>query len=112
MATKRRMNIADCPVGPSFLPGLQIFANTVTAGAGEAHTVVFPAKTVLAVITQSALDTDADKVVYTATVTANVATVTFTKTGAGAFSYIIVASVTETIAAQVVTSAEELTPIT
>jgi len=111
MATKRRMNIADTPVGPSFLPGLQIFANTVTAGNGEAHTVVFPAKTVLAVITQSALDTDADKVVYTSSISGSTATVSFTKTGAGAFSYIIIASVTETIAAQVVASAEVLTPI-
>lgn len=105
------MNIADGPVGPSFLPGLQIFANTVTAGAGEAHTVVFPAKTVLAVITQSPEDTDAAKVVSSSSISGNTATVTFTKTGAGAFSYIIVASTTETIAAQTVASAEALTPI-
>jgi hypothetical protein len=72
---------------------------------------VFPAKTVLAVVTQCTEDTDAAKVVYSSSITGNTATVTFTKTGAGAFSYIIVASTTETIAAQVVTSAEVLTPI-
>lgn len=105
------MNIADGPVGPSFLPGLQIFANYVTAGGGEAHTVVFPAKAVLAVITQSVEDTDAAKVANSWSITANLATVTFTKTGAGAFSYIIVASTTETIAAKSVTSGEVLTPI-
>ncbi len=111
MATNRRMKVVAEPVGPAFLPGLAIYANYVTAGNGEAHTVVFPAKSVLCILTQCDEDTDAAKVVSSFSISGSTATVTFTKTGAGNFNYLILASVTETVATQVVTSAEVLTPV-
>jgi hypothetical protein len=111
----RRSKIMDAPVHPAILPGLIMIADSITGIKTESHTVVFPAKTIIAVVVSQQADTDAEKVAYSWSVTANVATVTFTPTSAGtaaAFSYIILASVTETIAAGTATSAEVITPIT
>jgi hypothetical protein len=99
MAT-RRNKIMDAPINPAIMPGLIFLADTVDLTATKVLTVTFPAKTVLAVLASSTADTDAEKIVWAASVTNNVATVTFTATSAGAsnvFSYLIVASVTETI---------------
>jgi len=111
MATNRRNKVIAEPVGPSFLPGLAIYADTVTGTNGEAFTVVFPAKTVIGVFTQCVEDTDAAKVVSSSSVTGNEATVTFTKTGNGLFSYLILASVTETIPAKSAVSGEVINPV-
>ena len=114
MATNRRSKVIAEPVGPSFLPGLAIYADTITGVKTESHTVVFPAKTIIAVVCSSKADTDAEKVVWDASVSSNVGTVTFTPTSAGTaapFSYIIIASVTETIPAKTVSSGEELNPV-
>jgi hypothetical protein len=113
MAT-RRCKIMDAPVNPAIMPGLIILADTVTGVKTESHSVVFPAKTIIAVLTSTKADTDAEKVVSAWSVTSNVATVTFTPASAGtaaAFSYIILATVTEEIAAKSATSAEVITPV-
>lgn len=111
MATNRRNKIIAEPVGPSFLPGLAFYADQVTGVNGESFTVVFPAKTVIGVFTQCVEDTDAAKVAYTSSITGNTATVTFTKTGNGVFSYLIIASVTETIAPKTAVSGEVINPV-
>lgn len=113
MANRRSKVIAE-PVGPSFLPGLAVYADTVTLTATKVLTVSFPAKTVIAVIASSTADTDAEKIVWAASVTGNTATVTFTATSAGAsnkFSYIILASVTETVSADTLTDNTTENPI-
>lgn len=100
MANRRSKVIAE-PLGPSFLPGLAVYADTITLTATKVLTLTFPAKTVIAVIASSGADTDAESIAWASSVTKNVATITFTATSAGAsnkFSYIIIASVTETIA--------------
>ena len=110
----RRCKVMDVPVGPAFMPGLIMLADTVTAVKTESHTVVFPAKSIIAVVVSQQADTDAELVAYSFSVTANVATVTFTPTSAGtaaAFSYIILATVTETIPAKAPTSGEVITPV-
>jgi len=104
----------DVPVNPAIMPGLIMVADTITGVKTESHTVVFPAKTIIAVVVSQQADTDAEKVAYSFSVSSNVATVTFTPTSAGtaaAFSYIILASVTETIAAGTASSGEVLTPV-
>lgn len=108
--TKRRNKIFDCPIGPWVLPGFIMLSDTVTGVGGEAFTVVFPAKSIISVFAQPVEDTDAAKVAHSSSVTSNVATVTFTKTGNGAFSYLILASVTETIPAKTAVSGEVITP--
>lgn len=113
MANRRSKVIAE-PVGPSFLPGLAVYADTVTLTATKVLTVSFPAKSVIAVIASSSADTDAEKIAWAASVTSNVATVTFTATSAGAsnkFSYIILASVTETVPANTLTDDTSETPV-
>lgn len=113
MANRRSKVLAE-PVGPSFLPGLAIYADTVTLTATKVLTVSFPAKTVIAVIASSSADTDAEKIAWTASVTGNTGTVTFTATSAGAsnkFSYIILASVTETVPANTLTADTSETPV-
>jgi|WetSurMetagenome_2_1015567.scaffolds.fasta_scaffold1101164_2 hypothetical protein len=114
MATSRRNKILDAPVNPAIFPGLIMIADTVTTVKTESFTVVFPAKSVLAVVCSSKADTDAEKVVWDASVTNNVATVTFTPSSAGTaapFSFIILASVTETVPAKSTSSGEVLTPV-
>lgn len=114
MATNRRNKVLDCPVNPAIFPGLILIADTITAVKTESFTVVFPCKTILAVVCSSKADTDAEKVVWDASVTAEIGTVTFTPASAGtagAFSFIIIASVTETVAAKSTSSGEVITPI-
>jgi hypothetical protein len=114
MATDRRNKVLDTPVHPAIFPGLIMIADTITAIKTESFTVVFPAKTILAVVCSSKADTDAEKVVWDASITGDLATVTFTPTSAGtagAFSFIIIASVTETVAAKSTSSGEVLNPI-
>lgn len=113
MANRRSKVIAE-PVGPSFLPGLAIYADTVTLTATKVLTVSFPAKTVIAVVASSTADTDAEKIAWTSAVSGNTGTVTFTATSAGAsnkFSYIILASVTETVAANALADDTTETPV-
>ncbi len=105
----------DAPINPAIMPGLIMLADTVTGVKTESHTVVFPAKSIIAVVNSTKTDTDAELMTTSWSVTANVATVTFTPTSAGtalAFSYIILATVTETIPAKSATSGEVITPIT
>lgn len=104
----------DTPVNPAIFPGLIMIADTITAVKTESFTVVFPAKTIMAVLCSSKADTDAEKVVWSASVSNNVATVTFTPSSAGtagAFSFMIIASVTETIPAKSTIAGEPLTPV-
>ena len=110
----RRSKIIDTPVGPAFMPGLVMIADTVTLTATKVLTVTFPAYTVIAVLAASTADTDAEKIVWTSAVSSNVGTVTFTATSGGAsnkFSYLILASVTETIAANTLTVDTSETPV-
>lgn len=109
----RRSKVMDAPVNPAILPGLIMLADTVTLTATKVLTVTFPAKTVIAVIASSTADTDAEKIAWTSSVSGNTASVTFTATSAGSsnkFSYIILASMTETIAANTLTDNTTETP--
>jgi len=113
MANRRSKIMAE-PVGPSFLPGLALYADTVTLTATKVLTVSFPAKTVIAVVASSTADSDAELIAWAASVSNNVATVTFTATSGGAsnkFSYIILASVTETVAANTLADDTTETPV-
>lgn len=113
MANRRSKVMAE-PVGPSFIPGFAMYADTVTLTATKVLTVTFPAKTIIAVVASSSADTDAEKIAWTSAVSGNVGTVTFTATSAGAsnkFSYIILASVTETVAANTLTGDTTETPV-
>lgn len=110
----RRCKVMDAPVNPAIMPGLIMLADTVTGVKTETHSVVFPAKSIIAVVNSTKADTDAELMTTAWSVTNNVATVTFTPTSAGtagAFSYIILATVTETIAAKTATSGEVITPV-
>lgn len=114
MAERRSKLIAE-PVGPSFMPGFALYANIVDLLATKVLTITFPAKAILAVITSSTADTDAEKIVWAASVTGDVGTVTFTATSAGTsnvFSYIILASVTETLATDTLADSASETPVT
>jgi hypothetical protein len=65
MANRRNL-IMDAPVNPAIMSGLKIIADTATVTATDKDIVLtFPAKTVLAVITSSSADTDAEKVEWT-----------------------------------------------
>jgi len=112
--SERRSKIMDVPVNPAIMPGLIMLADTVTLTATKVLTVSFPAKSVIAVVASSQADTDAEKIAIASSVSNDVATVTFTATSAGAsntFSYIILATVTETIAADTVTVDKTETPV-
>lgn len=103
---KRRSKVIAEPLGPNFLPGMAIYADTLTLTATKALTVKFPAKSIVAVIASPSAGVDTEKIVWTSAVSGNVGTVTFTATSAGAsnkFSYLIIATVTENIAANVAT---------
>ena len=92
-----------------------MIADTVTLTATKVLTVAFPAKTVVAVVAASTADTDAELIAWASSVSGNVGTVTFTATSAGAtnkFSYIIIASMTETVAANALTDDTSETPVT
>lgn len=109
----RRSLVVDAVVNPGIMPGLSMVADTVTLTAAKALTVSFPAKTIVAVLCSSTADTDAEKIVWTSAVSANVGTVTFTATSAGAsnkFSYLIIYTPTETIDANTLTSDTSETP--
>lgn len=111
----RRSKIMDAPVNPAVMPGLIVIADIVTLTATKVLTITFPAFTIISVVASSTADTDAEKIVWTAAVSSNVGTVTFTATSAGStnkFSYIIFATVTETINANAVTVDSTETPIT
>jgi hypothetical protein len=102
------------PVGPSFLPGMDVYADTVTLTATKVLTVTFPAKSIVAVLASSTADTDAELIAWASSVSGNVGTVTFTATSAGAsnkFSYLIIATQTETIAANTLTDDTTETPV-
>jgi len=110
----RRSKVMDVPVNPAIFPGLILVADTVTLTATKVLTVSFPAKTIISVVASSTADTDAELIAIASSVSNNVATVTFTATSAGAsnkFSYIILASVTETVAANTVTDDLTETPV-
>jgi uncharacterized membrane protein len=94
MANRRNL-IMDAPVHPAFLPGLFFIADEMTVDNASVVTVTFPAKGIWLVFAQ----TTGTSVAKTKDVTNNVGTVTFTATGNGTLSYLILASATETIAA-------------
>lgn len=111
----RRSKVMDGPISPAIMPGFVMIADTVTLSATKVLTITFPAYSVIAVVASSTADTDAEKIAWTSAVSSNVGTVTFTATSAGAsnkFSYIILATVTETIAANTLTDDTSETPIT
>lgn len=109
----RRSIVVDGLVNPAVMGGLQFIADTVDLTATNVLTVSFPAKTVIAVLTSSTADTDAEKIVWASSITNGVASVTFTATSAGAsnvFSYLIIATPTETISANTLTGDTTETP--
>jgi len=111
----RRSKIINAIVNPAVMPGLFMIADTVTLTKGKVLTVNFPAKSVISVIASSSADTDAEKIVWTSAVSNETATVTFTATSAGAsnkFSYMILASIVETIPANTITANTTETPVT
>jgi len=110
----RRNKVVDAVVNPAIMNGLSIIADISTITATKALTLTFPAKTINAVVVSSTADTDAEKVVWTASVSNDVGTVTLTATSAGATnkcSYIIIFTPTETIAADAVTIDTSYTPV-
>ena len=107
----RRSKVMNKQVGPWALPGMVFLADTVTLTNTKVLTLTFPAKTVIAVLTSTAADTDAALVVWAASVSDDVATVTFTKTGTNIFSYLIIATEVETIAANTLTADTSETPV-
>jgi hypothetical protein len=108
----RRSKVVNGIVNPAVMGGFQIIADTVTLTDTKVLTLTFPAKTVIAVVASTAADTDAAKVVWASSVSNDVATVTFTKTGTNKFSYIILATVVETIDANTLTDDTSETPVT
>lgn len=113
MATKRRSKIISGPIGPMFMPGMDLYADTVTLTATKVLTVTFPAKSIIAVLVSSTADTDAEKIAWTSSVSGTTGTVTFTATSAGAsnkFSYLIISTQTETLAANTLTGDTSETP--
>lgn len=112
MAT-RRSKVIDEVVNPAIMSNLVVLADTVTLTATKVLTVSFPAKTVIAVIASPTAGVDTEKIVWASSVTNDTATVTFTATSAGSsnkFSYIIIASTSETIAANTLTDSTTETP--
>lgn len=110
----RRSKVIDAISHPAIMPGLTMIADTVTMANAEVLTITFPAKTIIAVVASSFADTDAEKVVITSAVSNNVGTVTLTKTSAATdkVSYIILATITETIAALDLSGSTSQTPTT
>lgn len=100
---ERRNKVINKMVGPWVMPGMVILADKATLSDGKKLTLTFPAKTIIAVITSTAGDTDLSKVTYSASVSNDVATVVFTKTGTGEFSYIVLATEVEKISSQTLT---------
>ena len=107
----RRSKVIDAIVNPAALPALSMIADTVTLTDTKVLTITFPAKTVLSVVASTAADTDAAKVVWASYINNNLAPVTFTNTGNNKFSYIILFSPTETIAANTLTVDSSETPV-
>ena len=109
MADRRNL-IMDAPVNPAIMPGLFFIADDITCDDGVVITITFPAKTIWTVMVQ----TTGTAVAKTKSVSNSTGTVTFTATGNGTISYIIVASVTETVADLdiLAVSTYALTPIT
>src|SRR5574337_1243016 len=93
MANRRNL-LFDAPVNPALMPGLMIMADDVTVDNGAVVTITFPAKTIWTVIAQ----TTGASVTKAKSVSNDVGTVTLTASGNGTISYIIIASVTETVA--------------
>lgn len=113
MADRRSM-VMEGPVNPGVMPAFRMIADTVTLTATKALTVSFPAKTVVAVLTSSTADTDAELITWSSSVTNDLASVVFTATSAGAsnkFSYLIIATMSETIAANTLTDDTTETPV-
>ena len=107
----RRSKVIDAIVNPAALPAFSMIADTITLSTTKVLTIEFPAKTVVSVVASVFADTDATKVVSTSSISNNLATVTFTKTGTGLFSYIIIFTPTETIDANVSTASLTETPV-
>lgn len=110
----RRSKVMSEPVHPAILPGLDMYADTVTLTKTKVLTVTFPAKSIIAVVASSTADTDAEKIVWASSVSGDVGTVTFTATSAGTtnkFSYIILATQTESIDANTLTTDTSETPV-
>jgi hypothetical protein len=106
----RRNKLMDAPVNPAIMPGFFLIADDVTVDDGAVVTITFPAKTIWTVMVQ----TTGTSVAKTKAVSSSIGTVTLTATGAGTISYIIFASVTETVADLDILTASTyaITPIT
>ena len=108
---ERRSKIINKQVGPWAMPGTVFIADSALLSDGKTLTVKFPAKSIIAVIASSYDDTDAKKVVSSSSIDDEVGTVTFTKTGNGAFSYLIIATEVEDVATQTITTNTTQTPV-
>lgn len=100
----------DSPVNPAIMPGLLLIADDITVDDAAVVTITFPAKTIWCVMVQ----TTGTSVAKTRSISSDVGTVTLTATGDGTITYIIFASVTETVADLDIgaDSTKAITPIT
>ena len=90
-------------------PGSSVIADSVTLTGAAVLTLVFPAKTVMAIITSI---WDTGTVATACTITNKVATITFTKTTTGTFSYVIYYSISETQTSPItITTSTTQTPV-
>ncbi len=90
----RRNIMLDTPVNPGIMPGLLLIADDITVDDGAVVTITFPAKTIWCVMVQ----TTGSSVTKARSVSSEVGTVTLTANGDGTITYIIFASITETVA--------------
>lgn len=100
MATQRRSILMEGPVNPAIMSGLCLIVDTFTFTAdSKALTYTFPAKTINGVFASPSAGVDTEKVVWTASVSNDLGTVTFTSSTASSntFSIMIWYTKTETI---------------
>ena len=127
----RRSKVIDAIVNPAVMPGFTMFADTVTLTDTKVLTVTFPAKSIVAVIASptvvlteatitlagtGTVDFTKSSLTWAASVSGNVGTVTFTADDSVGgtvikFSYIILATPTEVIAANAITTNTTETPV-
>lgn len=108
MANRRNL-LMDAPVNPAIMPGFKLIADDITVDDGAVVTIAFPAYTIFTVLAQ----TTGTGVATTKAVSNGVGTVTLTATGNGTISFVIFASVTETVDALDigVSSTYSITPV-
>lgn len=97
MANRRNL-IFDTVVNPGVMPGMLVIADDVTVDDGAVVTITFPAKSIWSVFAQTTGTSVTKAKSVSGSGAISTGTVTLTATGGGTISYIIFASVTETVA--------------